>query len=327
MAIKPLLIDSMTNNEWESKRRTIKDSFYSIIGHSPIERNTRDITIICKEDVGDYTRLSITYVVGEGEVIPAYLLVPNNKQEKYPAIVAMHQFQDSDIGKKEPAGICGHKDLCIGHEMALRGYVVLIPDYLTAGERVGEGELFNSNQFYAQYPNWSMIGKNFEDSMAAIDVLVSLNYVDDNNIGVIGHSLGGHNAMISFALDDRIKVGVSNCGFSVLSEEEYVMEWVDDTYNFMPKMKQYIIEKKELPFDLHELAALICPKPWLNISAYQDDAYGNQQFLSQVGNMLYSVYELYNATDNFAYIMHGNNHRYPKHLRDLSYSWIDRYLK
>lgn len=83
---------------------------------------------------------------------------------------------------------------------------------------------FESGLFYEQYPAWSMVGKNIEDSMAAVDVLHTLDFVDHSKIGAIGHSHGGHNAIFAMAIDERIRVGVSNCGISVFSEEQEKLE-------------------------------------------------------------------------------------------------------
>lgn len=327
MSIKPLLNEINNIDEWKIRREDTKKNFFNIIGSPPYKRNTRDMKILEEEKLKEYDRFKIQYSVGKNDIVYSFLLLPKNIGKKNPAIIAMHQFQGADYGKKEPAGIDGDKDLFIGHELALRGYVVLIPDYLTAGERIHGDIIFNSKLFYNENPQWSIIGKNLEDSFSAVDILLTLDYVDKNNIGVIGHSFGGHNSMLSLAFDDRVKVGVSNCGFSVLSEEEMVMEWVDENYNFMPSMKNFLVNKKELPFDLHEVASLICPRPWLNISSYYDRAYGNQDFLAETGKMLYNVYKLHGRESNFAHFMHGNNHSYPKYARDLSYTWLDRYLK
>lgn len=83
----------------------------------------------------------------------------------------------------------------------------------------------------------------------------------------------------------------------------------------------------EPPFDLHEVAALIAPRPWLNISAYFDQAYGKQEFLAEVGAQLYRVYELYQAAQAFGYYMHGSDHSFPKPARELAYAWLDRWLQ
>ena len=223
-----------------------------------------------------YVRHKLRYLVGENEEIRAYLFVPIGAIESVRAVIAMHQTYD--FGKDEVAGLYGSKDFAYGHELATRGFVVLAPDYLTTGERVFPGkDNFDSAAFYAQHPNWSMAGKDIEDSMSAIDVLYTLEFVDKNKIGVIGHSHGGSNAIFAMALDDRLSVGVSNCGMSVISEEEKGLEWsTEDGYIYFPKLRKYLLEGKELPFDINEAAALIALKPWLNISAYYDKTLGNQ---------------------------------------------------
>jgi dienelactone hydrolase len=297
------------------------------MGLPPVERDTRSLEILHEETLDGYVRKRIAYCVGEDERIPAYLLQPTELLTPAPAIVALHQTVDS--GKDEVVGLDGDPALAYGHELAMRGYIVLAPDHLTAGERIyPDAGSFDSGPFYEEYPEWSMAGKNLEDSHAAVDVLTMLDAVDKERIGVIGHSHGGHNAIFVAALDDRIKAAVSNCGFSVFSEEEERLEWsLEEGYIYFPTLRPYFLENVEPPFDLHEVAALIAPRPWLNISAYVDVAYGNQEFLAEVGTQLFQVYDLLEATEGFGYYMHGNNHSFPRSARALAYGWLDRWLK
>ncbi len=331
MAIKPLLrIDNnavQSIDQWEGRCIDTKARLFSTIGVPPVPRNTRSIEVIDKEELGEYIRSKIAYYVGEGERITAYLLHPKGPAKPTPAVLALHQTVSS--GKDEVVGLDGCPDFAYGHELALRGYIVLAPDHLTAGERVYPNtDSFDSGPFYEQYPDWSMVGKNLEDSKSAIDVLVELDDVDKDRIGIIGHSHGGHNAIFAAALDDRIRAAVSNCGLSVFSEEEERMEWsLEEGYIYIPKLRRYFLENLDPPFDLHEIAALIAPRPWLNISSYFDKAYGNQEFLAEVGTQLYQVYDLFNASNAFGYYMHGNDHSFPKSARALAYEWLDRWLK
>ncbi len=48
---------------------------------------------------------------------------------------------------------------------------------------------------------------------SGIDLLVARDEVDADRSGVIGHSLGGHNAMFVGAFDERIQAVVSSCGW------------------------------------------------------------------------------------------------------------------
>ena len=50
--------------------------------------------------------------------------------------------------------------------------------------------------------------------MRAIDVLETLPYADTSRLAVIGHSLGGHNAIFAALFDPRIKVIVSSSGWT-----------------------------------------------------------------------------------------------------------------
>lgn len=233
-------------------------------------RDTRSIQIVDEEKVGEYVRSKVSYVVGEEERVTAYLLRSKDLMKPAPAILPLHQTVK--YGKDEVVGLNGYPDFAYGHELAMRGYIVLALDHLTAGERIYPGkDSFDSGPFYERYPGWSMVGKNLEDSKSAIDVLCVLDDVDQDRIGVIGHSHGGHNAIFA--------------------------------------------------------AALIAPRPWLNISSYFDEAYGHQEFLAEVGTQLYQVYNLYKSPKAFGYYMHGNDHSFPKSARELAYGWLDRWLK
>jgi dienelactone hydrolase len=314
-------------DQWKKKREDIKARFLDNIGKPKFPRNPHAIEIIETINCDQYARNKVRYSVGEEEEIQAYLLVPHGLMGRAPAILAMHQM--NDFGKDEAVGLFGNKDYAYGHELADHGYVVLTPDYLSMGERVFPGkERFDSAPFYEKYPDWSMVGKDIEDSLSAIDVLCKFDYVDPNKIGVIGHSHGGSNTIFAMAMDERIAVGVSNCGMSVISEEEKCLEWsTEDGYIYFPRLRKYLLAGEELPFDINEVAALIAPRPWLNISAYYDKTLGNQEFLAEVGVQLNQVYKLFGQQNRFSYFMHGNDHSFPKFARALAYEWLDRFLK
>jgi dienelactone hydrolase len=331
VALKQLLADDdgaiQALERWERRREGIRAGLFETIGLPPVTRKTRSIQIANEEELDGYVRIGLSYIVGEGDTITAYLLRPRGLTGPAPAVLALHQTVDS--GKGEVVGLDGSPDFAYGHELAMRGYVVLAPDHLTAGDRIYPGQdSFESGPFYEQYPGWSMVGKNLEDSRSGIDVLCALDDVDNSRIGVIGHSLGGHNAIFAAALDERVRAVVSNCGLSAFSEEEEVLEWsLEAGYIYIPKLRKYLLEHVAPPFDLHEVAALIAPRPWLNVSSYFDNAYGNQEFLAAVGTQLYQVYNLHGASEAFGYYMHGGGHSFPRSARDLAYGWLDRWLR
>lgn len=177
MSIKQLLTNENkvihSISQWEQVCIDIKRRLFETIGSPPIERNTRAIKIMNEEKLYDYIRCKISYVVGEGDKIKSYLLHPRGLTKPAPAVLALRQTVET--GKDEVVGLNGNPDFAYGHELAKRGYIILAPDYLTAGERVSPNKTsFDSSYFYEQYPDWSMVGKNLEDSKSAIDVLCTL---------------------------------------------------------------------------------------------------------------------------------------------------------
>jgi dienelactone hydrolase len=331
MSIKTLLPEGQGEKDqleqWREKREEIKQRFLDCAGRPNFPRNTRDIETIDTSECESYTRHKLRYWVGEAEEVHAFLLVPHGVNAPAPAIVAMHQM--NNYGKDEVAGLFGNKDYAYGHELAERRYVIIAPDYLSMGERVFPGkDRFDTIPFYEKYPDWSMVGKDIEDIRSAIDVLCTFDFVDTNRIGAIGHSHGGSNTIFGMAMDERIAVGVSNCGMSVISEEEKCLEWsAEDEYIYFPRLRKYLLAGEELPFDINEVAALIAPRAWLNISAYYDKTLGNQEFLAGVGIQLTQIYKLYGKQNHFAFFMHGNDHSFPKFARALAYEWLDKFLK
>ena len=47
-----------------------------------------------------------------------------------------------------------------------------------------------------------------------MDILLSLDAVDPSQLGVMGHSLGGHGSFFLAAYDERLSCCVSNCAAS-----------------------------------------------------------------------------------------------------------------
>jgi hypothetical protein len=140
------------------------------------------------------------------DMIRAYLFVPDRRNQVLPAVVAIHQDgPQSHLGKSEPAGLAGDKNQYYGLELFQRGYVVLCPDRFGHAERRRtspndiasidadrDDDLLNHRVGQLLLKSRTMFGKEVYDLMVATDVLTSLNYVDQNRVGAIGHSAGGN---------------------------------------------------------------------------------------------------------------------------------------
>ncbi len=117
--------------------------------------------------------------------IAADLLFPPDFDEnkKYPAIISSH-----------PIGSCKEQTSgnVYGQALADAGFVVLVPDASFQGESGGEPRFIEDPSF------------RVEDYRYACDYLVTLPFVDENRIGVLG-ICGGGGYSISAAKSERRK--------------------------------------------------------------------------------------------------------------------------
>lgn len=188
-----------------------------------------DLRVLSEEDMGDYVRQKISYLVTDRERVNAYLLLPKNLKGKRPAMVAIHQHAVwFSRGKLEQVGLDGDPDFFYGVDLVRRGYVVICPELMCFGERrygkYFEPEYNRSCEFekivgqYLLADGRTMTGKYLYDNVAAVDVLCSLDCVDADRIGVMGHSTGGQSALWLAWYDRRIKACVSSCGFALVKD-------------------------------------------------------------------------------------------------------------
>lgn len=132
---------------------------------------------------GDFGKVEVSTVnimTPDGEVMAAkvfkpYIATPDNPQA---AVINMHGYQN-DKGAQDPASV----------ELARRGFVVIAPDALGHADTTGGIA-------------WGTPGGN----QYIVEYAIGLPFVDAENIGVMGHSMGGMNAVQLPALfPDNIK--------------------------------------------------------------------------------------------------------------------------
>lgn len=302
-----------TPAEWQVRRDHVAENLARVMGSLPSARVPLDVKEIERATVGKLLRRKVTYQSDANDRVPAYIFTPVEKPAaKLPAILALHQT--TKIGKDEPAGL-GVKDMAYGLELAQRGFVVIVPDYPTFGEH--KFDLAKSD-----YASGSM--KAVWDNVRAIDVLETLPEVDARRIGVIGHSLGGHNAIFTAFHDLRIQAAVSNCGFTTFQKDD-VPSWSGPTY--MPRIKTVFgNDAKKVPFDFQELIAGLAPRAFLAIAAEKDDdfdASGVRDVMTAAG----TIYKLHGANDKLEASYPKAKHSFPPDARTTAYEFLDKHLK
>ena len=319
-----------TTAEWEQKRLQILDSMQMVMGKLPNRSNLPDFDMQVTDSlkVDNYIRLTINFAVAEKERAYAYLYLPFPKKvhEKLPAMLVLHGT--GDLGKQLVDGASPLANRAQAKELAQRGYIVIAPDYPSFGE-LKDYDFDND-----RYESGTM--KGIFNHIRCIDLLQSLNEVDPERIGVIGHSLGGHNAMFVGAFDKRIKVVVSSCGWTPFdyyntgkeNSEKYggrLGPWAQKRY--MPLLRdKYNLDAAKIPFDFQEVIAAIAPRPFFSNSPLNDgnfDVEGVKKGIAEAS----VVYRFLNAEANLQVRYPNSQHDFPIEVRLEAYNFIDKILK
>lgn len=126
--------------------------------------------------------------------IPCIILKPKDQNGKLSTIIFYHGWSSSKESQRFR-----------GFILASLGYQVIIPDSIHHGERnpIDYENVDNMRDYF-----WKTILNNIEESKDIIDRSIDIHNVDPDNIGVMGHSMGGFTAAGAFTHDRRIKTSI-----------------------------------------------------------------------------------------------------------------------
>src|SRR5690606_25106692 len=280
-AVRTLLHEGGTTDVPRPKSKAeVLEGMEAAMGDLPDRENLppMNIEVLDSRRESNYTRQSIVFTVAEGEEVPAYLYIPdrNTSLDKLRAMLVLHGT--GDLGKQLVDGTSHLANRALAKELAERGYVVIAPDYPSMGD------LKDYNFDTDRYASGTM--KAIFNHMRSVDLLTELAEVDPERIGVIGHSLGGHNAIFVGAFDPRLKVIVSSCGWTPFRHYDIGEEasqryggrlgpWAQDRY--MPLIRdKFALDETQIPFDFPEVIASLAPRAFFTNSPKNDSNFDVQ---------------------------------------------------
>jgi dienelactone hydrolase len=283
-----------------------------------------EVRILERSRQDGFARLKISYRVYENEVVPAYLLLPDalTPGRRAPAMLALQPTAPPSSGV---VGIGDFPTSAYGKELAQRGYVVLAPDYAPYGEYAPAGDSRKYSFRGERYASGTM--KGIFNHMRGVDLLVARGDVDPERIGVIGVSLGGHNAIFAGVFDPRLKVVVTSCGWTPFHDYYggNLRGWTQDCY--MPRIRDvYGSDPDKVPFDLYEAVASLAPRWVLSISPRQDSNF-DVRGVEQAAARIRSVFGLLGVPDHFVVTYPDHGHDFPLEDRQTAYAFIDQALR
>jgi dienelactone hydrolase len=169
--------------------------------------------------------------------------------------------------------------------------------------------------------------KGIWNHMRAVDLLAGLPEVDPERIGVIGHSLGGHNSIFVALFDPRIKAVVSSSGFNAFPYyyKGKIAGWSHKGY--MPRLRdRYGLDPKRVPFDFPELIGALAPRAFFANSPLHDANF-EVEGVRVCFNSARPIYELLGVPERLVAAHPEAEHAFPKAIRQQAYEFLDRNLK
>lgn len=268
----------------------------------------------------------VSFVDGKGPVVRLLVYLPKNKKGKpVPAFLGLNfkgnQCVEADpritletgyvLGAKKDGDNTALAEKLRGSaagrwpvEMILdEGFAMataccgnIDPDYHD-GWKNGVHPLFTKGEPKAD--EWGTVSAWAWGLSRCLDALEGVVEVDASRVGVIGHSRLGKTSLWAGATDQRIKFVISNnsgCGGAALSKRAFgeTVGRINRSFPhwFNGNFKKYNEKEGDLPFDQHQLIALIAPRAVYVASATQDRwADPRGEFLALVhGEPVYKLY-------------------------------------
>ena len=312
---------------WEARREGILGRIRSVVGPEPpaalnpggdygVEERYR-ATLLGRPAAGaGVAKKSINF----GGYIAGDLYFPEGADSagtRLPAVVWLHPISNASgyvagYRRGEPIHLA----------LAREGLVVLAFDQIGNGSRIEEGE-----RFYRRFPRWSLLGKMVRDARSAVDALLEQPLVDRERIAVLGYSVGGMVALHAAAEDPRIRAVASVAGFTPFRLDTAAggtggIQRFSHWQGLLPRLGFFEGEEARVPYDFHEVLALIAPRPLLVVAPARD----REASLSAVTACLdevEKVYALHGAKDNLQRYSPDDYNRYGPELQTV----VNRRLK
>lgn len=315
-----------TPDDWAQRRRAILQGFEQAAGPLPSRDHLPDFDLQITADIAfeGVRRLTGTIQVEVDDRLPLDIYLPGGRNDSsdlllsptdtmtaVPGILALHPT--GAPGKRIVAGERPNRQYAV--ELAQRGCVVIAPDYMSFGEYDYD---FESDD----YVSGTM--KGIVNHMRCVDLMAGMRGVDAGRLGVIGHSLGGHNAIFVGVYDERLRVIISSCGWTPFHHyyEGNLAGWT--SLRYLPLIRErYELSPDRVPFDFYELVAALAPRTFVSVSPVSDsnfDVEGVRKAIPAARR----VYRLLNAEDQLTLFTPECEHDFPTDMRLAAYEIMDR---
>jgi Dienelactone hydrolase family len=258
--------------QWPARKAEILRYWEGKLGSWPALITDQKLQVLEATRRENFQQLKVRFLWLPGEATTGYLLIPDGDGAK-PAVITVYYEPETAIGLNKP-----YRDFAL--QLARRGFVTL---------SIGTTDATASKSYSLYYPTienakvepLSMLGYAAANAWHA---LASRPEVDSSRIGIVGHSFGGKWAMFGSCLFDNFACAAwSDPGIVFDDERSNVNYWEPWYLGYYPKPWRarglvsltnpahgaYPILRSE-GRDLHELHALMAPRPFLVSGGAED---------------------------------------------------------
>ena len=322
-------------------------------GNGPSEKDivAPDMKILSKTDLGDHARWHITYMVEDDDMAYAYILFPKPMPTaENPSALILCPHSTNGTGKDSVAGVyqtpapndeeLGKRaERAVALELVRRGFICFAPDMAGYGERVTidlPTSRYNFEHVAAFKEKWleKWEGGKFPhykqiwDIQRAIDLICELDFVDTDNIGIIGHSLGAWTAITTAAYDTRIKAAVANAGGG--------LHFLPKVWEDNQELKKFLANTsiQNLHSNMNAFIMLTAPRAFLYIKPFNDYVAYERAWQNHF-EAFRVIADYYRQVEGggddykapFDIYFHNRTHTFEQDSRALAYAWLDKRLR
>ena len=259
---------------WEKERAAIRARWFALMGPWPELLTTPRLEIVRTESRENFTQQTLRLELAPGYFQTALLLLPAGPGP-FPAVVVPFYESNTSAGlATTPAGAPTKPHRDFGRQLVRRGFVALCLG--TPG-----GDAYKPDQAGATCQPLSFLAYLAAN---AHTTLTRLPVVDPARIGIAGHSYGGKWAMFASCLYDKFACAVWSDPGIVFDETRTSINYQEPWYLGLdptitrkrglvsataPRTGAYA-QLVAAGHDLHELHALMAPRPFLVSGGAED---------------------------------------------------------
>ena len=292
--------DYSSPQAFEKSAQRYRQAFCDSVGYPPpgdVPQAAATFTKLGEDNIGTYFRAMIPILPGihaEGiYVVPKSL----KENEKAPLVISMH----GGGGSPEVAlfkGGANYHDMVRGG--VKRGYVVFAPQHLFSAEGFPK-DVRNRTDERLRLVGTSLTAVEIAKITRSLDVLLKRPEVDAMRVAMVGLSYGGYYALVTPALEPRIKVSVCSCYYGV-QEARYERDELSIPSDFKFKDRFTLFRDSDI-------AALICPRA-LQIQAGSKDGVDHRDGGKPQAPQSAAYYSKLGLADRFEHLIFEGGHEF-----------------